>query len=152
MKRTSANRSRVNDSNVAVPYAALDDSSFHPLPLPKAQDGTIMNGAQGMRGTVNDLLIWCSALVATQKLELDSDAKFTKPSPLKNVATQMSAHIAMSTPHYREVSYGLGWARTQLPGKLGSIGCNGMFVKRMPTIYPGKQQQLVIYHQGSLAG
>ena len=105
-----------------------------------------------MRGTVNDLLLWCSTLIATQELEFDSDAKFTKTSPLKNVATQISAHIATSIPHYREASYGLVWARIQLLGKPGSTGCNGIFVKSIPSIFQGKQQQRVIYHQGSLAG
>ncbi|KAF6229941.1 hypothetical protein HO133_004278 [Letharia lupina] len=154
MKRTSADRERVRDDNVASPYAALDNASFHPLPVPKACDGSIMNGAQGMRGTVNDLLKWCAALMEAQRGDLASPAASADASPLRGIATQMSSHIAISMPQYRETSYGLGWARTQLPGTLGSIGCNGMFVKQMPTIGPATQQQqhLVLYHQGSLAG
>jgi hypothetical protein len=47
---------------------------------------------------------------------------------------------------------GMGWVRTELPGSLGAVGCNGMFVKELPIVGEGGPESLVIYHQGSMAG
>jgi hypothetical protein len=47
---------------------------------------------------------------------------------------------------------GMGWVRTELPGSLGAVGCNGMSVKELPIVGEGGPESLVIYHQGSMAG
>jgi hypothetical protein len=64
----------------------------------------------------------------------------------------MTGHILITAPYYLERTYGMGWVRTELPGSLGAVGCNGMFVKKMPAVGEGRQETLVIYHQGSMAG
>ena len=65
----------------------------------------------------------------------------------------MSAKIPMSQPTRWETSYAFGWARVQLPGKMGDIGCNpGLMPQGMPIVGKGAPPQLVFYHQGSLPG
>ncbi len=53
----------------------------------------------------------------------------------------------------------MGWARTQLPGPLGVVGLNGMWLPEasgspngMPFVGKSTAPQLVIYHQGSNPG
>lgn len=59
----------------------------------------------------------------------------------------------MSQPTRSETSYAFGWARVQLPGRMGDIGCNpGLMPYGMPIVGKGAPSQLVIYHQGSLPG
>ena len=52
-----------------------------------------------------------------------------------------------------EVSYGYGWARIQLPGPMGNIGCNPpLMPDGMPVVGKGGPSRLIIYQQGSLPG
>lgn len=52
-----------------------------------------------------------------------------------------------------EVSYGLGWARVQLPNTMGHIGLNGRLMPHgMPVIGKGVADELILYHQGTLPG
>ena len=65
----------------------------------------------------------------------------------------MSAKMPMSQPTRSETSYAFGWARVQLPGRMGDIGCNpALMPNGMPIVGKGAPPQLVIYHQGSLPG
>jgi Beta-lactamase len=65
----------------------------------------------------------------------------------------MSAKTPMNQPTRGEKSYGFGWARVQLPGTMGDIGCNPPLMPHgMPVVGKGAPSQLVIYHQGSLPG
>lgn len=64
-----------------------------------------------------------------------------------------SAKIPMDHPSRNEISYACGWGRVQLPNKMGQIGINpGLMPDGMPTVGKGAPSQLVLFHQGSLAG
>ncbi|KAI0878147.1 hypothetical protein GGS24DRAFT_444577 [Hypoxylon argillaceum] len=53
-------------------------------------------------------------------------------------------------PSGNENSYALGWARTELPATLGSIGLNPTYVPTMPLVGEGlKEPKLCLWHQGS---
>ena len=60
------------------------------------------------------------------------------------------------TPHAKPFgtnsAYGVGWVRARLPGILGAIGCNPVFMESMPTAGRGSDEKMILYHQGSLAG
>ena len=65
----------------------------------------------------------------------------------------MSAKIPMGDPTFRETSYGFGWARVQLPGPMGAMGCNPLLMPHdMPVVGKGAPSTLVCYYQGSLPG
>ena len=77
----------------------------------------------------------------------------TKDSPLKQVNHIESAKIPMGDPIFRETSYGFGWARVQLPGPMGDMGCNPLLMPQdMPVVGKGAPSTLMCYHQGSLPG
>ncbi|OHE90437.1 hypothetical protein CORC01_14265 [Colletotrichum orchidophilum] len=145
LQSTTAIHSSVPESNVAKPYAALDNLDFYQLPRPQAQSGTIMGPAQGALSSVNDLLKYASAMMSS------AAATDSQTSELRGMQKQLAGHIfmAMST---RESSYGLGLFRHQLPGVISGTGANGMFVKQLPVLVPGGNIRLVISHPGSLAG
>lgn len=126
MGRTTTKKTCQNSDNFATPYAALDDKSLYPLPSPPIQDDTIMNGAQAIQTSVDDLLKFSIALLASRKGD--------QQSPLKNVPKQFSSHIFRGN-EYPDKSYGLGMMRTMLPGTIGG-GCNSMYTK-LPVITPG---------------
>ena len=76
----------------------------------------------------------------------------TEGSPLKQVPTLLGNHINLSlAPSELERSYALGWIRTTLPGPLGTVGLNPMYVEAMPLVGKGlKEPQMLYHHQGSL--
>ena len=65
----------------------------------------------------------------------------------------MSAKIPMGDPTFRETSYAFGWARVQLPGPMGAVGCNPLLMPHgMPVVGKGALSTLVCYHQGNPPG
>lgn len=144
-----------SEENLAKPYAVLDNKEPYLLPFPKTQDGQIMGPAQAVRSSVNDMLAYGSALLEAQAAELQGK-KTPASNPLRGVANQLSGKISKSfeSPTLLERSYGFGIDRFQLPQPLDGVGCNGMFVKKMPTLVPGPNSAggLLLLHHGSVAG
>ena len=64
-----------------------------------------------------------SFLLSPANEQSSSGETLTKESPLKQVNYLMSAKIPMGDPTFRKTSYGSGWARVQLPGPMGAVGC-----------------------------
>ena len=86
-------------------------------------------------------------------MEYTSGKTSMKDSPLKQVNYLMSAKIPMGDSTFRETSDGFGWARVQLPGPMGAIGCNPPLMPHgMSVVGKGAPSTLVCYHQGSLPG
>lgn len=152
MNRTSASHKFGNDSNLARPYAVLDNLSAYELPMPKCEDDTIMTAAQGIQSTVNDLLKYSQALILAYNSQLQTKSTSSYESPLKNVAKQFSAHTSRGSPSLTQKAYCLGMHRHQLPNPFDGLGCNTMFVEQMPVLTPGGEARLVLSHGGSLAG
>ncbi|KAL8630163.1 hypothetical protein Q9189_004084, partial [Teloschistes chrysophthalmus] len=138
--------------NVARAYMALSDGTPYHLPRPSVGDGVIMEGAVGVQSSVADLLTYSQKLMQAADDQSSRNATSTEGSPLKQVPTLLKNHINLSPrPSELERSYALGWFRTELPGPLGTVGLNPMYVEAMPLVGKGlKKPQLVYHHQGSL--
>lgn len=131
--------------NVAKAYMALSDGTMCHLPRPKQEDGKLLEGAAGVQSNVRDLL-------AFYKIIMNTAQDQSHDGPLKNIPTILSPHIPLEPePSPLERSYGLGWIRTELPGSLGIVGLNPMYVNEMPKVGKGlAEPRLCIYHQGSI--
>lgn len=151
MHESSVNFALVPETQMAKPYTVLDDGEFYPLPSPPSNDGTIMAAAQGIISTAADMLKFSTALLAAQKVELD-DSNKSSHSVLKNVASQLTFHVPTTPVSLLERSYGYGFHRIQLPNPFANLGCNGMFVRKMPILASDANGTLAITHPGSLAG
>jgi len=153
MPRTSLKTPQAGTDNVATCYNVLDDGTPTPVPCVKAGDHGFGGSSGGIRTCVKDLLKLYGVFLATANDQFAHGSTSTKDSPLKQVSHLMSAKMPMSQPTRSETSYAFGWARVQLPGRLGDIGCNpGLMPHGMPIVGKGAPSQLVIYHQGSLPG
>jgi CubicO group peptidase (beta-lactamase class C family) len=125
--------------------------------------GTVQQGANGIKSTVSDLLIYYKAVLDAWRSETGSAASQSKDSssnPLKNVKKLLTPRIPLD-PDAKGQWYGAGWAIAELPAPLGSIGTNGMFVPAMPLVGRGCKKEgsdekakgpTVWYHNGSLVG
>ncbi|KAI4088601.1 MAG: hypothetical protein LQ344_005939 [Seirophora lacunosa] len=138
--------------NVARAYMALSDGTPYHLPRPSVEDGVIMEGAVGVQSSVADLLTYSQKVMQAADDQISRNTTSTEGSPLKQVSTLLENHINLSAaPSKLERSYALGWIRTMLPGPLGTVGLNPMYVEAMPLVGKGlKEPRMVYHHQGSL--
>lgn len=151
MNDTSSAYLNPETDNLAKPYTVLDNHTFKLLPSVQVQEGRIMDSAQGIRSSVNDMLIWCQALIKAYNNEQKAGQGSSSGSPLKQLSKQMSGLTPFAKPFDSGSAYGMGWVRAQLPTALGAVGCNPSFIKNMPIAGQGTDE-VVIYHQGSMAG
>ncbi|KAI1156407.1 beta-lactamase/transpeptidase-like protein [Nemania diffusa] len=138
--------------NRAEPYQSLSSCTPHHLePRPQFEDGKLMQGAVGVQSCVRDLLVYYKALLSGLEDQTQRKATSSPGNPLVQVPTLLQAHSKMfELPSGNENSYALGWARTELPATLGSIGLNPTYVPTMPLVGEGlKEPKLCLWHQGS---
>lgn len=153
LDRTFLKEPPSDTSNVAKCYNALDDATTTPIPCPKAGNDRFAGPSGGMRSCIRDLLKLYKTFGSSFKDQFATGATSTADSPFKQVAHLTSAKIPMDQPSRNEVSYACGWARVQLPNRMGQIGINGgLLPDGMPTVGKGVPSQLVLFHQGSLPG
>ena len=141
------------EENVGKSYTVLDDRTFYQVPGPKVVTGTLLEGASGVKSTVNDLLkVYQSFLTACGK-QLAEVSTFTPGSPFKQCATLIRAHNFLNDDvSLRKNSYALGWARCETPGVLGILGINGRLKMDLPTVGTGAPSRLCLYHEGLMPG
>jgi len=133
-------------------YNVLDDGTQTRIRCVKAGDDGFSGPSGSIPICVSDVLKLYSALLASAKDQLAIGRTSTRDFPLKQF-NHMSARIPIHQATRGEVSYGSGWARVQLPGPMGDVGCSPPLIpKGMPMVWKGVASQLVMYHQGSLLG
>lgn len=85
--------------------------------------------------------------------QFESGNTSTEGLPLKQVQELMLAKMFMDQPSKFEASYGFGWGRVELPGRMSQIGLNPETTPEgMPIVSKGVPSRLVVSHQGSLPG
>ena len=153
LDRTSLKTPLPDVDDVAKCYNTLDDGTPTPIRCATTGDDGFCGPSGGLRTCVKDLLKFCSSLLRSASDQFASGKTLTKDSPLKQVNHIESAKIPMGDPIFRETSYGFGWARVQLPGPMGDMGCNPLLMPQdMPVVGKGAPSTLMCYHQGSLPG
>ncbi|ENH65001.1 Beta-lactamase [Fusarium oxysporum f. sp. cubense race 1] len=153
LQRTFMKPPPTDKDNVTKSYNTLDDGTPWCIPGPKLGEDSIGCGSGGLRSCAPDLIKLYTCFVQSFNYECQTGQSSTPGSPLKQVSRLMSAHVPMLATERGEVSYGLGWARVQLPNTLGHIGLNGRLMPQgMPVIGKGVAEELILYHQGTLPG
>ncbi|KAG4415579.1 hypothetical protein IFR04_011299 [Cadophora malorum] len=159
MHRTGTHENFAGPDNASKAYGSLSNGS--PVRIGDSQigDNTIAGAGGGVRSCLTDMLKLMKVWLEAGEHQLRTGLTSTPELPLKQVSHIMSAKIPTSSSSYRETSYGMGWARTQLPGPMGVIGLNGLWLpgrpgtaNGFPIVAKSKPSQLVIYHQGSNPG
>jgi CubicO group peptidase (beta-lactamase class C family) len=151
LNRTFVKATPPSTTNIAKPYMPLMDGSFVEIPFPDCADGSAIAAAGGVRSSVNDLLKYYNALLNARASEF-GDKRAHDSHVLRQASVLTSAKNLMDPKGILERSYGLGLARTMLPGKFGDIGKNMPLVASMPVLGLGDTAKLVIWHQGSMPG
>ncbi len=153
LDRTSFKTPPPDVDNVAKCYNTLDDGTPTPIRCISTGDDGFCGPSGGLRTCVKDLLKLYSSFLRSANDQFASGKTSSKDSPLKQVNYLMSAKIPMGDPTFRETSYGFGWARVQLPGPMGAVGCNPPLMPHgMPVIGKSAPSTMVCYHQGCMPG
>lgn len=153
LERTHYSKPPVDTKNVATSYNTLDDASPTPIETIKAGQDGFIGPSGGLFSCVKDLLKLYAVFLSSAKDQFARGTTSTDGPPLKQVAHLMSARVPISEPSLGEKSYGFGWARVQLPGPMGDIGCNlPLMPDGMPVVGKGAPSTLVWFHQGSFPG
>lgn len=135
--------------NWAIGYMPAPTCELTDVGRPTVSNGTIMQGANGVKSSVADLLRYYKAVLDAWRNEtLDP---YPSSLPLKGISELLNPHIALDENGTGQW-YGAGWVIADLPSPLGSIGTNGMFLSEMPLVAKGTKRTRVWYHNGSLVG
>lgn len=141
-----------NDPNIGKCYCVLENRELYPVPSPKVSTEKALEGAAGVKSTVNDLLRLYQAFMNACNVQIQLESTSTEGSPFKQCATLIKAHNSMEGATLRENAYGLGWVRCQLPGVLGKQGINARLQMDLPAIGCGGMSRLCLYHEGLMPG
>ena len=117
------------------------------------EPGSNMAAAGGIQSSVDDLVLYREVPQEALQPSVPS-ANTTARTSLREVCKVLSGHVLLGGKRtgILERTYGLGWIRTQLPGKLGAMGLDSWLVERMPVAGQDAHPHLAIYHQGNLPG
>ena len=140
------------DDNYAKSYVVLDDRTPFRIPEPKIGTGTLLEGAAGVKSTVNDLLHLYKAFLHSLDDQFKDASDSTPNTPFRESQMLVRGHNFLGGPYLLEQSYGLGWVRCQLPGPLGRMGTNTKFVRHAPVVGLDAPSRFCLYHQGSMPG
>ena len=141
-----------DDDNIGKCYCVLENRELCPVPPPKVTKEKALEGAAGVKSTVNDLLRLYKNFMQACNTQIQLESTSTKYSPFKQCATLIKAHSFMEGATLRENAYGLGWVRCQLPGVLGKQGINARLQMDLPVIGAGGASRLCLYHEGLMPG
>ncbi|EJP60755.1 penicillin-binding protein [Beauveria bassiana ARSEF 2860] len=152
MDRTVVSTPSADLNPITINYNALDDATPAPIKFLGMGDNGYGAPSGGLRSTVEDLAKFYGAFLQGIHSQFENGGSSSGTSILKQLPQITSAKIAIDQPSKHESAYAFGWARVQLPGRMGQIGLNpGLLPDGMPLVGKGTSQ-LVIYHQGSLPG
>ena len=141
-----------NDRNIGKCYCVLENRELYPVPSPEVNATKALEGAAGIKSTVNDLLRLYEYFMKTCNTQIQQQSTSTEYCPFKQCATLIKAHSFMEGATLRENAYGLGWVRCQLPGVLGKQGINARLQMDLPMIGAGGASRLCLYHEGLMPG
>ncbi|KAK0753120.1 penicillin-binding protein [Schizothecium vesticola] len=135
--------------NVARPHMSLCNAT--PLPVNQTYffKDTFFEPAGGLYSNVDDMLKWAKAV-----LHAEANPSSSSESVLRHIPSIISNQIPLDEPSHEFRFYGMGWARTQLPGVVGLLGDNIDFfpVSELPILGAGAPPMVTYYHQGSAPG
>ena len=140
------------DANVGRCYCVLQDHSLCRVPGPRVGTGSLLEGAAGIKSTVNDLLHLYRAFLEAVNDQFQRGSTSTEGSPFKQCSTLIRGHSFLDGASLRENAYGLGWIRCQLPGVVGKQGINARLLLDLPVIGKGAPSCFCLYHEGLMPG
>ncbi|KAK6069041.1 hypothetical protein SCUP515_09246 [Seiridium cupressi] len=132
MNRTFTKLPPLSDKNVSQAYVPCSNLQLRPVPSPRISTDTLAFAAGSIRSSMTDLLTFYGALLRIP------------PHLYPRASSTISIPFSQS--------YGMGWARTQLPNQISELSGNSGLLDTYPTIGDATQAPLVLHHGGNNLG
>ena len=134
-------------------YFVLDDGSFHAITRPEVVKGTLLEGAAGVKSTVNDLLYLYLRFMLASNVQEKTNTTSSKLSRFRQCPTLVKAHNFLDESGSPNAdTYGLGLVRCRLPGVLGRMGINAKLQMDLPRLGSEASSLHCLYHEGTIPG
>ncbi|PVH88846.1 beta-lactamase/transpeptidase-like protein [Cadophora sp. DSE1049] len=148
MHRTTADTPA--DDNLAYAYMVHDNGTPAKIPRPEIDSSSVIGAAGGVKSSIADLLLFYKSILSTYTQ--DTCGNSSSASVLKQVETIFKPHIVIGDNPIDKLSYSLGWVHSQLPGALGLIGMNDMYLGSSMPLVGKSLNKVVLHHNGNLSG
>ena len=153
MNRTFTKLPSSSDENISGAYVPYYNLRLRQVPAPDISDDTVVFAAGCIRSCMRDLLIFYGALLRklTRILPEPVFEEFNIICDDTRVIFEASMPLHVSNS-LREHSYGMGWARTQLPNQMSELSGNSGLLNTYPTIGDMANAPLIFHHGGNNLG
>jgi CubicO group peptidase (beta-lactamase class C family) len=153
MDRTYTTTPPASDGNIARAYLPYQNLRLRQVPSPSIADDTVAFAAGSIRSCMHDLLFFYGALLRRTTSLLPKSVFHELEVASKEMRTMFEACMPLPlSSSLREQSYGLGWARTQLPNTLSEISGNSGLLNNFPIVGTDTKAPLVLHHGGNNIG
>ncbi|KAF4464897.1 beta-lactamase family [Fusarium albosuccineum] len=150
MDRTFTDLPPILDMNIARAYVPYHNLKPREVPTPRISSNTVAFAAGGIRSCLRDLLVFHGALLRVITTNTADPRLRIDPCDIHAIFDAvMPLHVPQS---FREQSYSMGWARTQLPNQMSAISGNSGVLDAYPTIGDWGKAPLVLHHGGNNLG
>ena len=153
MNRTFTELPSILDENIAQAYIPYYNLQLRQVPPPRIANDTVAFSAGAIRSCLHDLMIFYAALLRKfRPINIG-----TMPNDLSFLVNELSAIFEATIPLHntsslREQSYGMGWARTQLPNHMSELSGNSGLLDAYPTLGDTSNAPLILHHGGNNIG
>lgn len=153
MNRTFTKLPPTLDQNIAQAYVPFHDLQLRQVPPPRISSDTVAFAAGCVRSCMRDLLTLYSALLRNFTALIPESVFGDLNMVSGDVRAIFEATMPFQIPtSLREQSYGMGWARTQLPNQMSELSGNSGLLDAYPTIGDASNAPLVFHHGGNNLG
>ncbi|KAI6080805.1 beta-lactamase/transpeptidase-like protein [Hypoxylon rubiginosum] len=153
MNRTFTKLPPKSDENIAEAYVPYYNLELRQVSAPRISDDTVAFAAGCIRSCMRDLLVFYSALLykftSLISGSVFEDFEVITGDIFPMLQASMPLPVSVS---FREQSYGMGWARTQLPNQMSELSGNSGLLDSYPTIGNLANAPLVLHHGGNNIG
>ncbi|KAH6983504.1 beta-lactamase/transpeptidase-like protein [Ilyonectria sp. MPI-CAGE-AT-0026] len=153
MKRTFTTLASASDQNIAQAHVPYHDRGLCQIPPPSICSDTAAYASGCVRNCMRDLMTFYGAL-PRNFIDLMPKTVFRD---LNMISSHIRAIFEPTMPFrdptsLRKQSYGMGWARTQLPNQMTLFSANYDLLNAYPTIGDSSDTPLVFHQGGSSFG
>ncbi|KAJ3528223.1 hypothetical protein NM208_g10304 [Fusarium decemcellulare] len=150
MDRTFTDLPPALDKSIARAYVPYHNLKLREVPTPHISSNTVVFAAGGIRSCLRNLLVFYSALLRV--ITTDTPDPRLRINSC-DIHTLFDAEMPLKvTTSLREHSYGMGWARTQLPNQMSTMSGNSGVSNSYPTLGDCGKAPLVLHHGGNNLG
>lgn len=110
------------------------------------KSSSVTGAAGGVKSSIADLLLFYKSILSIYTQ--DTCGNSSSVSVSKQVEAIFKPHVVIGDNSIDKLSYGLGWIHSKLPGTLGLIGMNDMYLGPLMPLVGKSSDKVVLSRNG----